>query len=180
MDGMHSTCLKALFIFVLTAVWLTGCGGSSSHVSVPVAGGQSISLDRQGSGFKQAGNDRVMISTPVLQALNMDGNYYVRWNFTILPRQAETLSLIHIDEMTDTAPLTLVNDVAPQLEGGKWTENAGLIPVSSTNVRWLFEPKESLRLFRFTLSEPEGRSYVLYQGAQYSPSSKAALRAMVR
>jgi hypothetical protein len=177
---MHSTCLKALYIFVLPVVWLTGCGGSSSHISVPVAGGQSVSLDRQGIGFKQARNDRVTISTPVLQAVNMDGNYYLRWSFTVLPRQARALSLIHIDEVTDAAPLTLVNDVAPQLEGGKWTENAGLIPLSSANIRWLYEPKESLQLFRFTISEPDGRSYVLYQGAQYSPSSKAALRAMVR
>jgi hypothetical protein len=177
---MHSTWLKALFTLALPVVWLTGCGGSSSRITVPVAGGQSVSLERHGSGFKQAENDRVIISNPVLQAVNLDGNYYMRWNFTILPKQAQTLSLIHIEEVSDAAPLTLVNDVAPQLEGGKWTENAGLIPVSSTNIRWLYEPKESLRLFRFTISEPDGRSYVLYQGAQYSPSSKEALRGMVR
>ena len=97
-----------------------------------------------------------------------------------LHREALVLSTLRIEEVSDSAPLLLVNDVAPQLEGGKWTENAGLIPISSTNIRWLYEPKESLRLFRFTISEPDGRSYVLYQGAQYSPSSKEALRGMVR
>ena len=111
---MHSTWLKALFTLALPVVWLTGCGGSSSRITVPVAGGQSVSLERHGSGFKQAENDRVIISNPVLQAVNLDGNYYMRWNFTILPKQAQTLGLIHIEEVSDAAPFTLVNDVAPQ------------------------------------------------------------------
>lgn len=177
---MHRTWLKALFTFALPVVWFAGCAGSSSRLSVPVAGGQSVSLERHGNGFKQAENSRVIIPNPVLQVVNLDGNYYVRWNFTILPKQATALSLIHIEDLSDSAPLTLVNDVAPQLEGGKWTENAGLMPVSSVSVRWLYEPKESVRLFRFTIGEPDGRSYVLDQGVQYAPSSKEAIRAMVR
>jgi hypothetical protein len=52
--------------------------------------------------------------------------------------------------------------------------------LSSTSVRWLFDPKETVRIFRFTMSEPDGRSYVLYQGVQYSPAAKEAIRAMVR
>ena len=114
-----------------------------------------------------------------LQAVNFDGNYYVRWNFSIRPKQATELSAIRIEDVTDPAPLLLVNDVAPQQDGGKWTENAGLMELSSTSVRWLYEPKETVRVFRFTISEADGRSYVLYQGVQYSPAAKDAIRAMV-
>jgi len=115
-----------------------------------------------------------------LQAVNLNGNYYVRWNFAIRPKQAAVLSAVRIEDVSDPAPLLLVNDVAPQVDAGKWTANAGLMDLSSASVRWLFEPKETVRIFRFTIGEPDGRSDVLYQAVQYSQASKEAIREMVR
>jgi len=177
---MHGTWLKAFSIVVCPAIWLTGCASSPSHSSVPIAGGQSIALERQGTGFKSAENDRVVISDPSLQTVNLDGKYYLRWSFAIRSKQAAVLSTIRIEDVSDPVPLLLVNDVSPQLDAGQWTETAGLMDLPSASVRWLFESKETVRIFRFTISEPDGQSYVLYQGVPYSPTSKEALRAMVR
>ena len=164
---------KWLCRFVLPVLWLAGCASSSSRLSIPIAGGQSVSLDRQGAGFKPAENDRIVISDAGLQTVNLGRNYYVRWTFSIRPKQALVLSTIRIEDVTDPAPLLLVNDVAPQQDGGKWTENAGFMELSSTSVRWLSEPKQTVRVFRFTINEPDGRSYVLYQGVlQYSPARR--------
>jgi hypothetical protein len=177
---MHSTWLKALSTFVLPILWLSGCASSSSRLSVPIAGGQSVHLERQGTGFKPAQNDQIIVTDAGLQTVNLDGNYYVRWNFAITPKQAIMLGAIRIEDVSDPAPLLLVNDVAPQLDTGKWTENAGLMEPSSTSVRWLFEPKETVRVFRITITEPSGQSSQLYQGVQYSPPAKEAIRAMIR
>ena len=171
---------KASLTFVLPMVWLAGCASSSPRLSVPIAGGQTLPLQRQGTGFKQAENERITITDASLQAVNLNGNSYVRWNFGIGPKQATALSLVRIEDVTDAAPLLLVNDLAPQLDAGKWTENAGLMEPTSASVRWLFERKETVRIFRFTISEPDGQSYVLYQPVKYSPASKEAIRAMVR
>jgi hypothetical protein len=177
---MHDTWLKALFALVLPVVWLTACSSSSSGLSTTIAGGQTVALERQGTGIKPAENDRVMIADASLQAVNLNGNHYLRWSFAVRPKQAVVLSTVRIEEVSDSAPLLLVNDVAPQLDAGQWTETAGLMDLSSTSVRWLFDPKETVRIFRFMMSEPDGRSYVLYQGVQYSPAAKEAIRAMVR
>jgi hypothetical protein len=177
---MHGTRLKAFSIVVLSFLWLTGCASSSSHSSAPIAGGQSVALERQGTGFKPAENDRIIISDPSLQAVNLDGKNYLRWSFALRPKQGAVLSTIRIEDVSDPAPLLLVNDVSPQLDAGQWMENAGLMDLPSASARWLFESKETVRIFRFTMSEPDGQSYVLYQGVRYSPASKEALRAMVR
>ena len=66
MFRMHVSC-KALFSFLLTVLWLTGCASSSSRHSVQIAGGQAVELERQGSGFKQAENARVIIADAGLQ-----------------------------------------------------------------------------------------------------------------
>ena len=176
---MH-TWLRIQVTFVLPLIWLTGCRSPSSHVSVPVAGAPDVVLERQGTGLKQAENDRVAVAQPGLQAVSLNGVHYVRWSFAISPKQATTLSTIKIDDVSNPEPLLLVNDVAPQLDAGKWLEIAGLMDLSSGGVRWLFEPRETVRTFRFTISEPDGQSYVLYQVAPYSPASKEAIRAMVK
>jgi hypothetical protein len=172
--------LLVLSILLMPLLFFSGCTSSSPRESIPIAGGQSVRLDRQGQGFKPAENDRVVITDTGLQTVNLDGNYYVRWSFSIRPKQAAALGAIRIEDVSDSAPLLLVNDVAPQQNGGKWTENAGLMEVSSTSNRWLFEPNPTVRVFRFTINEVDGRSYVLYQGVLYSPASKDAIRAMVR
>jgi hypothetical protein len=177
---MDRTWLKAFSALVLPVVWLTACTSSSSRLSTTIAGGQNVVLERQGTGLKPAENNRVIVSDASLQAVNLDGNHYVRWSFAVGPKQALILSTIRIEEVSDSAPLLLVNDVAPQLDAGKWTETAGLMDLSSTSVRWLFDPKETVRIFRFRISEPDGQSYVLYQGVRYSPAAKEAIRAMVR
>lgn len=114
-----------------------------------------------------------------LQAVNFDGNYYVRWTFAIRPKQALELAAIRIEDVTGAAPVLLVNDVAPQQEGGIWKENAGLMEISSASAGWLLDPKETAKVFRFTISEPNGQSYVLYQGVRESPAAKEAIRRTV-
>lgn len=175
---MHRSWINALATFVLPVVWLTGCANSSSRLSVPIAGGRPVDLEREGTGFKQAANDRVIITNVGLQAVKLNGNNYVRWSFAIKARQAAVLSTVRIEDVSGPAPLLLVNDVAPQVDAGQWTENAGLMDLSSASVRWLFEPKATVRIFRFTINEPDGKSYVLYPGVKYSPASKEAIRGM--
>lgn len=176
---MSHTPFKTQTILLVPLLLWSGCTSSSPQGSIPIAGGQSVRLGRQGTGFKPAENDRVVLTDAGLQTVTYDGKHYARWSFSIRPKQAAELSAIRIEDVTDSAPLLLVNDVAPQQDAGKWTENAGLMEPSSTSVRWLYEPKETVRVFRFTITEVDGRSYVLYQGVLYSAAAKDAIRAMV-
>lgn len=177
---MHGTWLRALSAVVLPFAWLTACASSSSSLSVPIAGGQAVRLERRGAGFKQAGNDRVVVTDASLQVVNLDGKNYLRWNFVITPKQTTVLNTIRIEDVSDSAALIMVNDVAPQLDAGKWTETSGLMDLSSSSARWLFQANESVRVFRFTINELDGQSDVLYQGVQYSPASKEAIRSTIR
>jgi hypothetical protein len=180
MQIVYRTWLRALAAVVLPVVWWTGCASSPSGLSVPIAGGQTVRLERKGTGFKPAENDRIIVTEASLQAVNLDGENYLRWNFVMTPKQTTTLNMIRIEDVSDSAPLIMVNDVAPQLEDGKWTETAGLMDVSGPSVRWLFQANESVRVFRITMNAMDGQSEVLYQGVLYTPASKEAIRGMIR
>jgi len=179
MSGMASNRFRIFPALLLAALWSGGCANSSQHSSIGVAAGGPVNLERSGKGFKRAENDRVRVSDASLQAVNFDGNYYVRWTFAILPKQAAELSSIRIEDVTGSSPLLLVNDVAPQRDGGIWKETAGLMEISSAGANWLTDPKDTVRVFRFTISEPNGQSYVLYQGVLQSRATKEAIRRMV-
>jgi hypothetical protein len=179
MSDMVSPRSTTFLALVLATFWSSGCASSSPPSSLGIAGGGSIHLERSGAGFKQAENDRVDVSKASLQAVNFDGNYYVRWTFAIRPKQALELTNIRIEDVTGSSPVLLVNDVAPQQDGGVWKENAGLMEISSAGAGWLLEPKETVRVFKFTIREPNGQTYVLYQGVLQSPATKEAIRRMV-
>jgi hypothetical protein len=179
MTKMLSSRLMVCLAIMPVTVWFSGCASSSPPSSVAIAGGGSIHLATSGGGFKPAENDRVGISEASLQAVNFDGNYYVRWTFAIRPKQALELAAIRIEDVTGAAPVLLVNDVAPRQESGFWRENAGLMEVSSASAGWLLDPKETVSVFRFTISEPNGQTYVLYQGVRESPAAKQMIRRTV-
>ncbi|HEY2122597.1 MAG TPA: hypothetical protein VGH07_03305 [Chthoniobacterales bacterium] len=149
-------------------ILLSGCASPSSNSSGPTPG------------FAQAENDQVIVAGAVLQAVVLDGNYYVRWNFSIRPKQANALSSIRIEDVTDPTPLLLVNDVAPQLDGGQWNETAGLMAASAASVHWLYEPNDTIRTFRFTFTGLDGRSDSLEQQIRYSQDAKNLVRATLK
>ncbi len=165
---MLRTWLSMLVFVILPIVLLNGCSSPSSGRSGPIPG------------FAQAENDRVIVAGATLQAVTLDGNNYVRWNFAIRPKRSDTFSSIRIDDVTDPVPLQLVSDVAPQLDGGEWNETAGLMAVSAPSVHWLFEPNDTVRVFRITLTGLDGRSDSLEQRIRYSQSLKSALRATLK
>ena len=170
---------KEFAAFGLFVIALAGCAGSSGTVSVPIAGGGQIALQKNGSTFKQAENGRVVVTDAGLQAVNFDGKYYVRWTFGIRPKQPTELTNVRVEDVSGASSLLLVNDVAPQLDAGKWKGNAGLMELSTTSLPWFYENTDSARTLRFTVTEVNGQSYVLYQGVLYTPSGKSAIRKSV-
>ena len=163
----------------IVAIAFSGCAISSRQVTVPISGGGQVSLQKNGSLFRQAENGRVVVTEAGLQAVNFDGKYYVRWTFAIRPKQPTELRSIRIEDVSDATPVQLVNDVAPQQDAGKWTGNAGLMELSATSLPWFYESNDTVRTLRVTVTEVSGQSYGLYQGVLYTPSAKAAIRKSV-
>jgi hypothetical protein len=159
--------LKVLSAMLTSTIWSTGCVTSPS---------------REPSGatqFASAENDRVIVTGAVFQPVTLDGNYYMRWTFTIRPTQTIGVSSIRIDDVTGASPFPLVNDIAPQLENGQWNERSGLMDLSSIGVQWLSDPGESARLFRISIAWLDGRNDLLEQRVSYSQDAKRLLLASV-
>ena len=159
---------RILFALLLPIVSLTGCTSSSTRESAP------------GPAFARAENDRVVVIGAILQPVTLDTNYYLRWTFSMRPTQPIGLSSIRIDDVSGPLPIPLVNDVAPQLENGQWNEISGLMDLAAPGIQWLFEPGQTVRVFRLTFGWLDGRNDLLEQSVPYSEDAKKVMRATIR
>lgn len=153
---------------VLTAL-VTACGSSS---------GSSSGAATSGAGkpaYAPVQNERFAVSTVELSAILLDNQKYARWTFGIKLKQPVQLRSIRIEDVTEGSPVLLVNDQAPQVEGGAWMGYTGAIEPSASALPWLFDNTPAKRTFRFTVTDLNGQESVLEQTVTYPVKTKKDL-----
>jgi hypothetical protein len=152
-------------------VWMVLLGACSSNPDS--SGGSSGGAAKPA--FAPAQNDRFVVSTAELGAIEMDNQKYARWSFGLKLKQPIQLRSVRVEDVTEGTPVLLINDQAPQPEGSLWSGYSGAIEPNGAAVPWLFETTPSRRTFRFTVTDLNGQVSVLDQVVTYSVKSKQQL-----
>jgi hypothetical protein len=152
----------------LTAL-TTGCGSSSGGAGGAAEGGQGRPA------YAPVQNERFAVTTVELSAILLDNQKYARWTFGLKLKQPVQLRSIRIEDVTEGSPVSLVNDQAPQVQGGAWTGYTGAIEPSASALPWLFDNTPARRTFRFTVTDLNGQDSVLEQTVTYSVKTKKDL-----
>jgi hypothetical protein len=161
--------LSAFAAFAALTALTTGCSSSS---------GSSGSGATTGAGkatFAPVQNERFAVTTAELNAILLDNQKYARWTFGLKLKQPIQLRSIRIEDITEGTPAPLVNDQAPQVEGGAWTGYTGAIEPTASALPWLFDNNPAKRTFRFTVTDLNGQDSVLEQTVTYPVKSKKDL-----
>ncbi len=153
-----------------------GCTHPVRTVSVPIAGGQTITFQKVGTSFVGGENDRFAITESGLNPYRQSGRNFLRWQFTFRTKQPSTLRRIQVEDVSDNAPVLLVDDRRPVIDGVQWTKHSELTRATPADAPWLFDYHPTLRIFRFTITEGSGRKSVLYQAALFNRQAKDAVR----
>jgi hypothetical protein len=154
-------------ITALTA-FVTGCGSSSGSSGAANSGAGKPA-------YAPVQNERFVVSTVELSAILLDNQKYARWTFGIKLKQPVQLRSIRVEDVTEGSPVLLVNDQAPQVEGGAWTGYTGAIEPSASALPWLFDNTPARRTFRFTVTDLNGQESVLEQTVTYPVKTKKDL-----
>jgi hypothetical protein len=154
-------------IAALTAL-LTACGSSSASSGAATSGAGKPA-------YAPVQNERFVVSTVELSAILLDNQKYARWTFGIKLKQPVQLRSIRVEDVTEGSPVLLVNDQAPQVEGGAWTGYTGAIEPSASALPWLFDNTPARRAFRFTVTDLNGQESVLEQTVTYPVKTKKDL-----
>ena len=154
-------------IAALTAL-VTACGSSSGSSGAATSGASKPA-------YAPVQNERFAVTTVELSAILLDNQKYARWTFGIRLKQPVQLRSIRIEDVTEGSPVLLVNDQAPQVEGGAWNGYTGAIEPSASALPWLFDNTPAKRTFRFTVTDLNGQDSVLEQIVTYPVKTKKDL-----
>ena len=165
----RSIALTALTALAAFTALTTGCSSNSGS-----SGGGTTSGAGKAT-FAPVQNERFAVTTAELSAILLDNQKYARWTFGLKLRQPIQLRSIRIEDITDGTPVPLVNDQAPQVEGGAWTGYTGAIEPTASALPWLFDNNPAKRTFRFTITDLNGQDSVLEQMVTYTVKSKKDL-----
>jgi|HubBroStandDraft_4_1064222.scaffolds.fasta_scaffold137545_1 hypothetical protein len=171
--------------FMRNTIWLVillgfvGCAHQEVTEQIPVAGHRSVTLKRVGNEFTKVENDRFAVVEAGLTTYRTEGKNFVRWQFTIRPRPETQLAVVEVEDLTGRRPSLLIKDEHPQIEELQWSGQSQLIRATPSSVRWLFTPDQSTRVFRVTVTEPDGKRSSLYQATRYNADAKKKFRIMM-
>ena len=154
-------------IAALTAL-VAACGSSSGSPGAETAGAGKPA-------YAPVQNERFAVTTVELSSILLDNQKYARWTFGIRLKQPVQLRSIRIEDVTEGSPVLLVNDQAPQVEGGAWNGYTGAIEPSASALPWLFDNTPAKRTFRFTVTDLNGQDSVLEQAVTYPVKTKKDL-----
>jgi hypothetical protein len=168
-----------------TLIWpaillaLVGCAHREVSEQIGIGGHGVVTFKRIGNEFIKAENDRFAVVEAGLTTYRTEGKNFVRWQFTIRPRPETQLAVVEVNDVTNRRPAVLIKDEHPQIEELQWTGQSQLIRATPALVPWLFTPDETTRVFRLTVTEPDGKRSSVYQATRYSAGAKKKFRVLM-
>ena len=166
-------------ILCLLLVTLTGCAHREVEEQVTFSGNRTMTFKRIGTQFVNAENDRFVVTEAGLTTYRTNGKNFVRWQFSIRPKQPTQLASVEVEDVTGSRPYLVVLDREPKIEELAWTQRGSLLRATSTVVPWLFDPNETTRVFRITVSESDGTRSTVYQATIYTANAKKKFRMLM-
>lgn len=159
---------------LLVASLLAGCATGDVAMLAEIAGGQKVRVPFGKGGPEMTSEDGVTI-TQATFSLNADKKvFYV---FSCTDSRNRALRRVQVEDVSDAAPLSLVDDAKPQpAAGGKWLGETPSLAWNDPKIMWLATISNSLRVYRFTLTFADGRTLVLLQGSFFPASLKGVVR----
>lgn len=159
---------------LLVAGLLAACATGDVAMLAEIAGGQKVRVPFGKGGPEMTTEDGVLINQATF-TLNAEKKiFYV---FSCTDSRNRALRRVQVEDVSDAAPLSLIDDAKPQLAaGGKWLGETPPLDWNDAKIKWLATISNSLRVYRFTLTFADGRTLVLLQGSFFPAPMKAAVR----
>jgi hypothetical protein len=107
------------------------------------------------------------------------GGGELTWAFDFISKSAPTR--VFIEDVSGKAPIVLVDDSSPEFVVDHWKFGSTPIELSKIGTPWIFEPGDTTKIFRFTITVTgKAEPVVIYQPAVYPIRSKKMLQQMAR
>lgn len=178
--------LNNIFLFAALTL-LAGCSSAPTYmghrvhdISIPIAGGKTISASMTNAGPLPAENEDFKIEVAgfvVGPSKENPDQAVLTWKFGLTSKTGQSPEMIKVEEVSPSKEdRLLLEDTTPRLQGNIWAGSTFPSPAGKTQTPWLYEKKGSIYVFRFTIKSTEKPAVILYQPAWYSEAAKDKFR----
>lgn len=140
-----------------------------------ISGGQTISCQVADAGpFPAAEWGPYKMNVAAFAAVPDDNNNtFLVYTFGLYIQKKAKPTHITVEDVSDEKAVTLVDDKKPQIGKKYWRFDTAPSYVADEKAHWLFDlEKETVRIFRITISAKDVADVILYQPARYSADAK--------
>ena len=163
---------KAIYLFCLLFTATVACAETQEYT---VLGNQKIKAKVQNGMPLPAAKNGITVKGAGFAF----GNGKLIWGFDFTTKKTPTK--VVVEDVSGKSAIVLVEDSKPKLNGHDWTGNATPVALSKEESPWLFEPGDTTKVFRFTITlEGNPEPVVIYQPAVYTEQTKSQLQVMAR
>jgi hypothetical protein len=153
---------------------LAGCAQSGGiAMRATIAGGQEITIPLGSHGIEPAREDGLEVD---FASCTLNNDKKLIYGFHLSDSRGRALRRIRVEDVSDDTPILLVDDAQPALKDKKWLGGSKPFEPGDPAVAWVSTITNSLRVFRFTVTLPDGRDVVLLQGSMFLNPMKAVIR----
>jgi hypothetical protein len=160
--------MKPIVILLSLVLWMTtvAIGATTEFV---ILGGQKIKAETKRGVPVPASGDSITIQA----AAFMLGPRDLTYAFAFSQANGGALQKVVVEDVSGEKAVVLVEDASPTLIKGAWHGKASPLPLTSVALPWAFEPRDSARVFRFTISRiGEAAPVVLLQPTVFNAEIK--------
>ena len=140
-----------------------------------IAGGQEVTIPLGSHGIEPARAEGLQVD---FASCTLNNEKKLLYGFALSDSQGRTLRRIRVEDVSEDAPILLVDDAQPTFKDKKWIGSSKPFEPSDPAVAWIATITNTLRVYRFTVTLPDGRDVVLLQGSMFLNPMKAAIRQM--
>ena len=84
---------------------------------------------------------------------------------------------VKVEDVSDEEPITIVEDLAPKYTpGNHWSNTPRMMTGDDPVIGWTRYVGDAFRVFRFTITKPDGREIILHQGMSVPAWMKLSMR----
>lgn len=180
--------MKRSIIFLLAFIPIIGWTSPDTYMGYKVveetfsiAGGKTIQIPITDAGPIPAEDEHFKIEivglemAPMKNTLNAPG---INWKFVFTTKTTKPLERVIVEQVSpgDSAVLML-QDNSPELKSTNWGKAWGKateqIEVTKESAGWLFTPKASIFIFKFTIQPKDESEHILYQATWFPSKTKS-------
>jgi len=148
-----------------------------------IAGGKTVRLPVTQAGPIPAENQDFKIEAAGLSVHPSPLNSKqaaLAWGFSLTDKASKALERVVVEEVYPSSTArTVVDDHSPSLQEKLWSGSSASVEPNPIFTPWLFDDRDSVFVFRFTITPAGSPPVVLYQPAWYSRPIKEQFRQVV-